>query len=558
VIKRIVTGILTLVLSVGLLCGCSTFIGHDTERDMKQVVARVEAYDIGDYRTQAKDIYKLDLVEYVDANYSSISSSVGNDTKAIFDYAANSLVNIEIIMNEVEALIAKGDIKWGLTQDNAVKKRVYSVIDSTLMSLRNEILEENGEEGISTDNTSDSTSTTYPVKPDETDDDDKDEVEDTEEWEPELARYPGLTGDQKRQSLDKAAMRRFIALIKSRVEDDFRLTAEDRARLAEDDKKIDEVINTRGIEYVYPMIGGTRYMSYISGDSIVQSQKITLLQEYLNDSVTVSEEDVIKSYDTLLKSQRETFSADISAFDTAIKDDSTTVVYYPNNNYFYVKHILLPFSDEQKTELSEYKSRIDVNNDDVEQFRARLAEGIVCYPHVDGEDDKTRPMSVDGVINDIKATMLPLESSVSRADVAFDDLIYKYNTDKGAFGNNKGYIVKYKLDDGEDETYMQEFADAARYMRENVEVGKVYYEKVITDYGVHIMYMASVTEVGEVPLYSYTTPGRLQTYYELLEEPIKTRLENEVYGKWERDALSYNFDKHVTLYEDTYKDLWED
>ena len=64
-----------------------------------------------------------------------------------------------------------------------------------------------------------------------------------------------------------------------------------------------------------------------------------------------------------------------------------------------------------------------------------------------------------------------------------------------------------------------EFADAARDLRKTQAVGQVYqktvggkaqYQKVVTDYGVHIMYFASVTEAGEVSLYSYTrrTPNR--------------------------------------------------
>lgn len=567
--KRIVIGIISFVLAATMLCGC-TFFGHDNERDMQQVVAHVEAYNITNsvrnedgtvmdvtYDAPAKDIYKFDLYEYVRTNQSSLASSF-SDAESLYRYALSMLVNIEIISNEVEALIKAGKIEWGLTETNAVKKRVYSLIDSALMTIKNEILASRDRPEISSDGDSEvSTDTTYPVKPEETDDEeDKEQGKDTEEWEPALSRYPGLAGDNDRRSLEREAMRRFISLLKNRVKDDFRVTDEDREKFDKDGESIDEIINTKGIEYVYPMIGSTHLMYYISGKSLERSQKISALQEYLTDSATVDDAEVERAYTAKLNEQVSSFTSDIANFDTAMSGDST-VLYYPNNNYFYVKHILLPFSDEQKAELTAYKSRIDVSEDQVEAFRGRLAESIVCYPHVAGENDMSRPMSVDDVLAEVKAKMLPLAANVKRADVAFDDLIYLYNTDPGAFGNNKGYVVKYKLADGESETYMKEFATAARYMRDNLGVGQVYYEKVITDYGVHIMYFASTTKVGKVGLDDYTTPGEVETYFDVLKAPIKTARENAAYDTWEKRVLSYNYNKHATLYEDRASSFWK-
>lgn len=591
--KRIIIGIISAVLAASMLCGCS-FFSHDDERDLRQVIATVDSYDItnsaqvekkdadgnavkdenGDvvyetvlytFTTEKKEIYKRDLVEYVSNNYSNLSSSYGNNAEAIYRAGASMLVNIELVTNEVDALIDAGKISWDLTETNAVKKRIYSVIDSTLISIKNEILASRDQSQISTEGDSDvNTSTTYPVKPSE----DAEDVEDTEEWEPDLSRYPAMFGDLDKLSLEREAMRRFISLLESRVKDDFRVTADDRAKFDEDIKKINEIIDTQGISYVYPMIGQTHLMHYITGESLEQSQKITLLQEYLTESVNVDDSRVLESYNSLLNAQRSAFTdpeTGIAAFDSAMSG-SNTVLYYPNTNYFYVKHILLPFSDAQKAELTAYKARLDVTKADVVAFRDRLVDGIVCYPHVAGEDDKSRPMTVDEVIAEIKSVMYPLESNARLADLAFDDLIYKYNTDTGAFGNNKGYVVKYELDEGESETYMQEFADAARELRKNQAVGQVYqerngnrvdYQKVVTDYGVHIMYFASVTEVGAVNLYSYTTPGEVETYFDVLKAPIASALENVAYSKWENSILSVNYNEHSTLYIDRMSNLWE-
>ncbi len=556
--KRIVISILTFVFAATLLCGCS-FFSHDTERDYQQVVATVQSYEIENskleepYKTTAHDVYKYDIVEYVRNNESNLTNSFGSDIKGMYDYAVDILVNLKIVVNEVDALIAAGDIEWGFTETNAVKKRVYTLIDNTLMSLKNDILAERDEQQITTEGDGElNTSTTFPVKEEEESDD---EVRDTEEWQPDISRYPGLTGDASKRSLENEAMRRFITLLKDRVADDFRVTAEERKAFDEDIEEINKIIDEQGISQVYPMIGSTALMYYVSGKSIEQSEKITCMQEYLVDGAIVSDEEVSEAFTAKLNEQRTSF-ANIAAFDEAMKGEDP-VLYYPNNNYFYVKHILLPFSDEQKTELENYKKRLNVTKAEIEAFRSNLAQSIVCYPHVSGENDLSRPMTVDKVLENIKSVMRPLESNVALADVAFDDLIFEYNTDPGAFNNNKGYVVKYKLDDGEDETYMQEFADAARYMYDNLGEGQVYYEKVITDYGVHIMYFASKTKVGAVSINDYTTPGRVETYYDLIEEPIKTKRESVFYQNWENKILSYNYKKYVTIYSDRYTNLWK-
>ncbi len=585
--KRVITGILSTVLASTMLSGC-TFFEHDTERDYQQVAAHVESYVIETpvtvddgvdengyplshietkkFTTEAVDIYKYDIVQYVNNNSSTLSERFGGDVEGMFRYSVEMLVDIELVENAVDALIDAGEIEWNYsidergnvvtdyTETNAINRQLYSVIDSSLVNIKNEILDERDKPQITTEGDSEvSTDTTYPVKPEEESDED---VRESEKWEPSLSRYPAMSGSAEDRSLDREAMRRFINLLQDRVADDFRATAEDKRLFEEDKKHINEIIDQKGIEYVYPELGDTHLIYYITGKSVERSQKISSLQKYLNDSGVVNASDVSKRYTSLLNEQTSTYTADASAFDSDLSGGTTTILYYPNNNNFYVKHILLPFSDEQKERLTSYGETHD--EDEKKEYRARLAKSIVCYPHLYGEDDKTRPMTVSDVMGQVRSAMLPLSSNVAAADVAFDDLIYRFNTDPGAFGNSKGYAVKYKLGDGESETYMQEFADAARYMYDNLLPGEVYYEPVVTDYGVHIMYFASTTKPGAVALNDYTTPARTETYYDVLEAEIKKTRESEAYTKWENEVLTYNFNKHVTLYEDRYKDLWED
>ena len=604
--KRIVTGILIFALAAFTLCGCS-FFTHDYERDMQQEIATVKSYEIVNtvieesdevdadgnpiveskditFTTQKKTVYKQDLVEYVNSNASSLSQSFQGNPQGLYNYAVRMLVSVELVTNEVDALIASGKVKWGMSDQNAIRQSLYSIIDNTLLSLKNTILSERDQEQIvAGDNSTDTeSSTTYPVKPEPTEEPDEDEEEDdTELWEPSRSMWPGINGSDDDRSLDREAMRRFIALIKSRVQSDFRLNKPERkwlkTNIENELKEIDNRIDTMGIEYVYPVLADYRYpmtdspskfgyiMYYLSGESLERSQKISAMQSNLSESVSVSYGEVANQFRATVGEQQKLYDADVSAYDTAINGTSTTVLYHPVVNYFYVKHILLPFSDDQTAALSAFKERADIKNlqeDEknarVNDFRDRLADAIVCYPHKDGENDLTKPMSVDDVMSHVRSVMLPKESNVKSANDAFNDLIYLYNTDPGAFGNDKGYIVKYKLGDGESESYMQEFADAARYMFENLEVGQVYYKKVVTDYGVHIMYLSSEIKKGAVGLNDTTSPSGTETYYDLLEQPIRSDRENAAYQTWENNILSYNYNKYSSIYTDNFSDLWED
>lgn len=607
--KRIVTGILTFAIAALALVGCS-FFTHDYERDMQQEIATVKSYNIVNtvleetdekgedgnnivksneytYTTKAKTIYKRDLVEYVNSNASSLSQSFSGNPQGLYNYAVRMLVNVELVTNEVDALIDCGKVKWGIEEQNSIKKSLYAIVDNTLVSLKNNILSERDQEQIKTDDSTSSdtsSSTTYPVKPDPTDnagDADIDNKTDPEPWEPSRGSWPGVNGNDDERSLDREAMRRFIALIESRVKDDFRLDKPDRAwlknKINNEIKAIDRVIDTQGIEYVYPNIAQYSYpmneydgefgfmMYYLSGESLERSQKISAMQSELSEGISVPYDEVADKYRTTLNEQQKLFDADVSAYDTAINGTSTTVLYHPVVNYFYVKHILLPFSDDQTAALTAFKNRSDIKNlqeDEknarIEDYRARLADAIVCYPHKDGENDLTKPMSVDNVMDHVRSVMKAKESNKKAANDAFNNLIYLYNTDPGAFDNDKGYIVKYKLGEGESESYMQEFADAARYMFENLEVGQVYYEKVITDYGVHIMYLSSEVKKGAVGLNDTTSPSGTERYYDLLEQPIKSNRENAAYTTWESNILSYNYNKYSTVYTENFSDLWED
>ena len=88
---------------------------------------------------------------------------------------------------------------------------------------------------------------------------------------------------------------------------------------------------------------------------------------------------------------------------------------------------------------------------------------------------------------------------VEEYDAKINELLFAFSTDDGSLNTYKGYSSEPKPDAGKDETYMQEFADAAREILGQGADGNVVtamgnnsYIMVATDYGYHVMFYSQV------------------------------------------------------------------
>lgn len=379
-------------------------------------------------------------------------------------------------------------------------------------------------------------------------------------WEPEKYDWPAMYGTEKEKSRDRETVRRFISYIKDLVNADFRVTDADKAEFEKDDKEINKVINEQGIEYVYPMLWKTHYMEYLAGVSAYESILINKLQDFIVGSVKVTDEEIVNAYNSELTTQKETYENDQSAYQSAISGGSVTVLYLRDDSYFFVKHILLPFSDAQKAAFEAYKADPKNAGKDFDVYRDNMVNAIVAYPHKDGEDDLNRPMSVNQIFNAVKSEMSSLKVSAREAERKFDELIYLYSTDPGSFGAGKAYAVK-RDDEKEFSGYMEEFYRGAMELyNQGYKEGEVLPHYVVTDYGVHIMYLAQKIERGIRYLNDYLTPGEYRTVRDTFEETIRTSKENKEFTSWQNDRINYYRERAnvVHTYKDRYKSIYEE
>lgn len=615
-----------------MFAGCS-LIEHNYEKDARQVVAVIDPIEDKDvstnitFKSGTKYIYKSELSSAMNTYGSSYMSNYGLTAEQAADRLLSELVTRELLIIEAERLLEQEKIEWTKADDNTYKKTIYNAIDSSIKSLKNNVLSDFGEivsDATSGDATGGNTSTTYPVPDAETTEDDytdyefdangniiyeekqkqernpetgerlynedgtpkmvtvTEEVKDgngnvimqedgtpltrpvqvpkLKDWKPEIYNYPGMFGSEKEKSRDREAVRRFIEQIKKLPESDFRVTDSDRKKFDEDIKKIENVINEQGIEYVYPMLGETYLMEYFAGKSARESILISKLQNYIVGNVDVTEEDIADAYIKQLTYQTETYGPSREAYQNALSEDSNSVIYMRDNSCFFVKHILLPFSEEQKTNITAWAAKPENAGKDVAAYRKNMVNAITVYEHVNGEDDLSRPMTVKQVFDIVKSEMSSLKASPRDAERKFDELTYKYNTDPGAFGTGTTYMVK--RDDPEGHSgYVEEFYDAAmKLYNDGYSVGEVLPEYAITEFGVHIMYLARKVTPGYRELSDYLTPGEYKTVRETFEEKLRTTKENTAFESWQNERINYYRDQKnwVHTYKDRYESLYKD
>lgn len=618
----LISVILSVLMCAALFTGCS-LVEYDYERDYMQVSAKVNSIQINDayssdvFTSAEKKIYKYDVVTALNNLGSDYITYYG--VEECIDYVVEQLIIRELILAEADAQVQFGNIVWGQIERNKIAEGVYESVDSQLLTIKNEIRAERGLPSSEESTPEDAeVSTTYPTKDEEAagvyDDYAKeqlveevvtrtieegedretltmrvsgyteerlisiltklDEEDSTVAYKPHPVSYPGLYGTDAQKSIGAESMRRLLSSLESAIKSDYRLSDADEKKYLDEIAALRTIGNQKGISYVYPELGAfgddgkMKYevMYYLVGESYEQSVKVELLEEYITEGVSVSSADVTSYYEQQLAQQKEEYDADVSAFESAVTDNSTTILYYPNGDYYYVKHILVPFSTDQSAALATYKSRDGAIKGDVAEYKQRLGQEVTGYAHVNGEDSG-KPVSISEIYSEVEnelARFVAIDAATLKLkERAFDDLIYKYNTDSGIFGAELGYAVKGNLGDAEyDSTYMEEFARAAdslyrAYVNGDGKIGDI--EMCVTDYGVHIVYLSKVIPSGGLTLSlgDYVSYGQYSTVESVIASSARDNKVNVEFSKWQQNKItSYRNDgETIEIFKDTYQDI---
>lgn len=597
-IKKILTILLCGVLGLSILSGCSLFV-LDEDKDMAEAVAVIATKTVplkimqndGSYKeetftSEEKVISKLELVNIFRQYGADYQKNYGYSVKDTFKTLLDQLVDRELLVIEAEKLIKTNHIRFKQSEFNSIWKNVYDAIDDSIYTYEGDIAKEY-EENIYTRGEGEDLEPLYPTltyanAPDEDKDieyeiDDDGIIADEEKWQPEGSRGPIFdytiiehgTDDAKQKYFDSEdyrsaalkseALRRFFENIREYLNSAI-LSKADLAKYNADLAIIDLYKNTTPYKYaeLYKKLQDFWFVKYVYYNNAYNSMLFTKLQEYVEEDISVSEEQVRDYYNKTLAQQKESFK-DVNAYLSAVKEGKQIILYHPNPvtaEWFYVKHILIPFDDNQKAHLEGLKTQGNTDSY-IKNERQRLADNITSYEHADGYN-VGNPLHISKILGDINSQMSSLTGQA--AERRFEDLIFKYNTDPGIFNNVNGYGMQYTPDNLQASGYMTEFTQAAFDLYEQDVLGAT--KQVVTDYGVHVIMLSSVDEYGTRELGDYTSVFKDglhdTTYKEALEKELLSKKKSEAFTNYQNKILKQlhrEWEPHITIYEKRYKRL---
>lgn len=230
--------------------------------------------------------------------------------------------------------------------------------------------------------------------------------------------------------------------------------------------------------------------------------QVYVLNEDIQDSI-------VETYKQNYIEQRDTYTNSKEAYHTAMGDKVDNVYYHANsgNEYVYVSHILLKFSDAQVKQIKELDTKLAnklISQARYDELVQDIANRTVVKYEMDG---KTYTSTADKVYNKISNYVNTGDEILSNPNAdadekqialvekakRFNDMLYMYNDDEGIMNADYAYVVN--LDTNVTDKMVKPFADKAREMHADGIKGAMS-DMVITEYGVHIMfYCGEVTNV---------------------------------------------------------------
>lgn len=596
-IKKLITILLCIALGMGILSGCKLFV-LDEERDMAESVAVIasrtlpikikkddDTFEDGAFTSEERVISKLELYNVFRQYGESYQSQFGFSAEEAYDKLLDQLIERELLLNETQRLIAANQIMFRQSELNQIWKDVYDQIDNGLYEFETEIAKEYDQEiyirGQGEDIQPDWPVLEYAYAPEEDKDSDyeiKDNIiMDEEPWEPEGSRGPIFdysiiqygTDEAKQEyfksdeyrlaALKTEALRRFLQNIRENINPDI-LSPANATKFEADLNKIDQYKNAQPHEFakLYNQLQDLWFIRYLYYENAYNGMLFNKLQEYAEKDVTVTEEEVKNYYDKKLAEQKAFFDADISNYISALKDGNDLILYHPKNvDWFYVKHILIPFSDEQKAKIDNYK-KLGVTEEEVKAYRLRLADQITSYEHEFGYNVGD-PKHISIIENEIYREMKHLEGKPKSAERAFEKLIFRYNTDPGIFNNVKGYGMQYTTQKGKS-GFQPEFEEASFKLFEKGVIGAI--EKTVTEFGVHYIMLSSIVKPGEKALGEYTSVFQDDlhdtTYEKALKKELLDKKKADAFNNYQNQILKQlnrDWEPYITIFKDRYKRL---
>lgn len=193
-------------------------------------------------------------------------------------------------------------------------------------------------------------------------------------------------------------------------------------------------------------------------DYYLNSQMSSLLVERLKrmvgESVTVSDEEISKSFDSALAQNKETFAGSSANYESALKSSLATTYYHPTEDqgYGFVINILLKLDDDSLKELTDMITANPSNTEAILVRRNQLIADMeinVSNPNYKAdstiEDKDGNTVEVRDAMTDARN---PYTTAGKTAENPYDNS-YEYEISEGNHANDYSQILSFEKVDGE-------------------------------------------------------------------------------------------------------------
>ena len=575
--KKALLTLCAMVLSVFMFAGCN-LIEINKYKYYNQDVAKVGVKDgYGEeYKSYERTYSKKELLQaYYNYAYQYVNQGQ-LDVKEGVEYAIDNMINADILYNFIKInYFDNGKLEFSKADQNDVRVQAFDAIQASIYELEEEIFEEWNIDFLTADELTDEetkslratyTEYTPTVEYAEWEETYCDEVNCEEKNCTEHVRLVGkvvLREDTTRTHESRVAGEHFVQAIRNEdvsreaytryiktLQDEAKaegVSTDEKTVLEKKEKElIDNYTRARYFEIFEDWYNKNYNFTYN------ETEKVYVL----NDDIV---DEVVETFKQEFEIQMDQYS-DKEAYHKAMSGDDISKMYYHHSDeYVYVSHILLKFSDAQVAEIKALDKKLEkklITQERRDELVKNIADRTLVTYELGG---KTYTSTAAKVYDRINGYVNKGEDVVERAKL-FNDMIYIYNDDAGIMNKDFAYVVN--LDTSVQDKMVKPFADKAREMHAEGNVGDMS-DIVITEYGVHIMFYAGdvksvVSDVNSLSFVDLMQQKTQLSSNKSLFDTIYDGINSENYNVATsgfvadiREIISIEYNK------DAYKDMFE-
>ncbi len=565
--KKFLTILCSLVLCIVTLTGCN-LVELDKEKYYNQIVASITAEN----KAYEREYTKKELIEaFYNYTYQSVSNGNMTAEEGVMSALESMYERGLLIAGIKEQYVKTGLISFTEEHEKQIRNEAFEYMQTQIYNFEDEIREE---KGISTGGDESLT---------------EEEVEETlraeyNVYEPTIVLSADTNTAVRNEDLQEnivlgydvpqhfvqkitdeeissEAYVRYVNSLQVTAKAEGRKTSEKDVIEYEEQRLIRLLEENKYLELFEEYLKNNNIYNFVAGEN--GASDVYVVKDSVNN-------EVLDYYKSQYIAQKNQYEHNLSAYRSAMNSDASKVYYHPNSGqeFMYVSHILLKFSDTQSKKVEQLKSKLEKHQISQESYDAQvkaIANNIQVVYEKNGKTLTSNAASVYKTVVDYVNTYGG-NDPVRRAQ-KFNDMIYMFNDDEGIMNKDFAYVVNLKTEvNGVEikDNMVKAFADASRELATNPDkgVGSLS-EMVISEYGVHIIFHAGIVEnlvdnINELSyqaLFNRTTQlSSNKTLYNFVYDSLtfndyQTRTTDLVEQIWGEVTLN--------LYKNAYKDLYK-